>query len=409
MLEQEKVVVTGIGLVTPVGIGTTNAWQSILACKNGFGTVQSFDTSKYRVHVGAEINDFNFADHCPELAKNYYGRTTQLAIVGAKLALENAGLQNSDLTDLRKGVAMGTTSGEPNQVERFNNHRIAEQWDQLGAEYMDTYPCHSIPSNVANTFGFHDLAPIMLPAACAAGNYAIAHATDCIRRNEADMILAGGADSFSRITYTGFARLIAIAPEICRPFDKERKGMIPGEGSGFLVLESLTSARKRGANIIAEIAGYGTSCDAHHMTGSHPKGDGAIRAMKRALKDSKLTTSDVSYICAHGTGTKSNDVNETIGIKNLFGDNAKDVAISSIKSMLGHTMGAASAIEAGICALAIKNNILPPTANYETPDPACDLDYIPNAPREGKVSVAMNNAYAFGGANASVILKEFNN
>jgi len=220
-------------------------------------------------------------------------------------------------------------------------------------------------------------------------------------------MLAGGADSFSRITYTGFARLGAIAPEICQPFDRHRKGMIPGEGSGVLVLEPLDRARKRHARIYAEVAGYGLSCDAHHMTAAHPLGEGAARAMEQALADSSMTPEDVSYISAHGTGTPTNDRLETIAVKRLFKDAAYRIPISSIKSMLGHTMGAASAIEAAVCALAVFNDRVPPTINLHEPDPDCDLDYVPNHARELQVNVAMNNAYAFGGNNASLILRKW--
>jgi 3-oxoacyl-[acyl-carrier-protein] synthase II len=219
-------------------------------------------------------------------------------------------------------------------------------------------------------------------------------------------MLAGGADAFSRITYTGFSRLGAIAPEVCQPFDRNRKGMIPGEGAGMVVLEPLDRARARGARIYAEVAGYGLSCDAHHMTAAHPEGRGAARAMQRALAESGLGPEDVSYISAHGTGTPTNDRLESLAVKRVFGDAARRVPISSIKSMLGHTMGAASAIETAVCALAIFFDRIPPTMNLVEPDPECDLDCVPNVARELTVKVAMNNAYAFGGNNASVILRK---
>jgi 3-oxoacyl-[acyl-carrier-protein] synthase II len=219
-------------------------------------------------------------------------------------------------------------------------------------------------------------------------------------------MLAGGSDSFSRITYTGFAQLGAIAPEVCQPFDRHRKGMIPGEGAGVLVLEPLASAMRRGARIYAEVSGYGLSCDAHHMTAAHPNGDGAVGAMQQALAQSSITPEDINYISAHGTGTATNDRLETLAVKRLFGDSAYRVPMSSIKSMLGHTMGAASAIEAAVCALVVYHDRIPPTINLREPDPECDLDYVPNCAREHTVQVAMNNAYAFGGNNASLILRK---
>jgi 3-oxoacyl-[acyl-carrier-protein] synthase II len=244
----------------------------------------------------------------------------------------------------------------------------------------------------------------MIPTACAAGNYAIAHAVDVLRAGRADVMLAGGADAFSRITYTGFHRLGAIAPERCQPFDRNRKGMIPGEGAALLVLEPLERALARGARVYAELAGYGLSCDAHHMTAAHPEGDGAARAMERALADAGASPGEVDYISAHGTGTPTNDRLEILAVRRVFGEAARRTPMSSIKSMIGHTMGAASAIEAAVCALAVAEGRIPPTMNLEEPEE--DLDFVPNAAREHRVGLAMNNAYAFGGNNASVILRK---
>jgi 3-oxoacyl-[acyl-carrier-protein] synthase II len=258
-----------------------------------------------------------------------------------------------------------------------------------------------IPAHVAIEF---DLTgpTIMIPNACAAGNYAVGYGFDMIRAGRVDMMLAGGADAFSRIPYMGFARLGAIAPERCQPFDKNRKGMVPGEGAAVLVLEPLDSAIARGATIYAEVLGYGASCDSHHMTAAHPQADGAIRAMSAALSQSGLTTADVDYISAHGTGTPTNDRIESLAVRTLFGAGAPNVPMSSIKSMLGHTMGAASAIEALACAMALHTGWIPPTINHEEPDPDCGLDIVPNQARKTDPKVALNNAYAFGGNNASL-------
>ena len=230
---------------------------------------------------------------------------------------------------------------------------------------------------------------------------------DVLQAGGADVMLAGGADAFSRITYTGFHRLGAIAPDVCRPFDKNRAGMIPGEGAAILVLETEEGARRRGGRIYAEVAGYGLSCDAWHMTGPHPDGDGAARAMRLALRNSQSNLEDVGYICAHGTGTKASDKAETKAVKQVFDGQAWRIPMSSIKSMLGHTMGAASAIEAAVCVLTLSEGKIPPTANWETPDPECDLDYVTSGAREQEVDVVMNNAYAFGGNNASIVLKRY--
>ncbi len=405
----QRIAVTGIGAVTPVGTGRAELWESLLAGRSGFSPVASFDTSRHSVHLGAEIHGFRPEDHLRRLDPARLGRASQLAVAAARLALADAGLDPDGVESwgdpARAGVSMGTTSGEPLEIERLDDCILADDLPRAGASFIDLYPCHVIAGHVAAEIGFEGV-NTMIPAACAAGNYAIAHAVDLLRAGRADLMLAGGADSFSRITYTGFARLGAIAPEVVQPFDRYRKGMIPGEGAGVVVLEPLSRALARGATIYAEVAGYGLSCDAHHMTAAHPEGDGAARAMRRALAESGLEPEDVDYISAHGTGTPTNDRLETIAVKRVFGAAAPRIPISSVKSMLGHTMGAASAIEAAVCALAVSADRIPPTMNLVEPDPECDLDYVPNVARARRVGVAMNNAYAFGGNNASLILKK---
>ena len=402
---QSRVVITGIGVVTSVGTGREQFWESILAGRCGVSAVESFDTGGYVVHRGAEVKDFDAAAFLIRLDATRLGRAAQLAAAAARLALGDAGLDADSLDPLRAGVSMGTTSGEPREVERFNDSYVRDELDKVGVEFIGRYPCHLISAHVAEELGFAG-PNVMIPNACAAGNYAIAHAFDQLRWGRADVMVAGGADAFSRITYTGFTRLGAVAPERCQPFDRNRRGMIPGEGAGVLVLEPFRHARARGARIYAEVAGYGLSCDAHHMTAAHPEGDGAARAMHRALEESGMRPEDVDYISAHGTGTPTNDRLETVAVKRLFREHAYRVPMSSVKSMLGHAMGAAAAIEAAVCALAVHCDRIPPTINLEEPDPECDLDYVPNRARAHRVRVAMNNAYAFGGNNASLILKK---
>jgi len=402
---QSRVVVTGIGVVTSIGTGREQFWENLLAGRCGISVVESFDTGGFGVHRGGEVKGFEAARHLRRLDASRAGRASQFAAAAARLALADAGIEPDALDPLRAGVSMGTTSGEPQEVERFDDSYVARELDRVGAEFIGRYPCHLISAHVAEELGFAGV-NVMIPTACAAGNYAVAHAFDVLRAGRADVMVAGGSDAFSRITYTGFARLGAVAPERCQPFDRNRKGMIPGEGAGVLVLEPLRRALARGARVYAEVAGYGLSCDAHHMTAAHPEGDGAARAMRRALEESRTPPEAVSYVSAHGTGTPTNDRLETIAVKRLFGEHAYRVPVSSVKSMLGHTMGAASAIEAAVCALAVRTNRIPPTVNLEEPDPECDLDYVPNRAREHMVNVAMNNAYAFGGNNASLVLKK---
>jgi 3-oxoacyl-[acyl-carrier-protein] synthase II len=404
MKMRPAVVVTGLGMVTSIGTGQEEFWDALIAGRCGFGPVKSFDTSKYSVHLGAEIVDFNPTQYVFKLDPSTIGRASHLAIAAARLALQDASfdlnLESIDRT--QAGVCVGTTSGEPHFIERFDDQYLQKDMSKLDKAFIRGYPCHVVPGHVAAELGFAGEV-MMIPTACAAGNYAIAHACDLLRAGRARTMLAGGADCFSRITYTGFARLGAIAPEICQPFDRNRKGMVPGEGAAMLLLELKEDAIARGAHIYCEVAGYGLSCDAHHMTAAHPQGEGASRAISLALKQSGVSPEAVDYISAHGTGTPTNDRLETIAVKKAFGDLAYKIPISSIKSMLGHTMGAASAIEAAVCALAITHQQIPATMNLHNPDPECDLDYVPNIARKRNVSVAMNNAYAFGGNNSSLV------
>lgn len=402
----QRVVITGIGIFSSIGTGCDDFWQALLSGHSGISPVESFDTSKYHVHVGGEIKAFSPESYVSSLCAQEIGRTSQLGIAASKLALLDSGIETESIDLTRAAISMGTTSGEPNEIERFDECVVGENLDAAGAEMLTVYPCHNIAASIASELQFKGR-NTMIPAACAAGTYAIAHAFDMLRLGQADLVLAGGADSFSRITYSGFAQLKAIAPEKCQPFDKNRKGMIPAEGAGVLVLEPLDRALSRNARVYAEVVGYGLSCDAYHMTGGHPEELGSVKAMNNAILESGMRPEDVDYISAHGTGTPTNDAHETLAVKKVFGDAAKNIPISSIKSMLGHTMGAASAIETAVCALTTFHNRVPPTMNMEEPDPDCDLDYVPNVAREHRVDIAMNNAYAFGGVNASLMVRKF--
>lgn len=405
----EKIVVTGLGLVTPVGHDRVSTWNALLEGVDGIGEVESFDTSKHSNHRGGEVKGFDPAPRFRRLDPQAVGRASRLAVAAAREAVDDAGLhfgggQGAGYAPHRVGVAMGTTSGEPGEVEDLDDHWLGGSLNELGA-FAHLYPSHVIAGHVAAELELEGVVT-MLPAACAAGNYAVGFAYDALRTGRADAMLAGGADAFSRITYTGFARLGAIAPEICQPFDRDRQGMMPGEAGALLVLERESAARRRGAKIYAEVAGYGLSCDAHHMTAAHPEGDGAARAMQQALRFAAMDAGDISYVSAHGTGTPTNDRLETKAVRRVFGD--RRVPVSSIKSMIGHTMGAASAIESAVCCLAVSEDRVPPTIHFQEPDPDCDLDCVPNEARELPVQAAMNNAYAFGGNNASVIFRKLN-
>jgi 3-oxoacyl-[acyl-carrier-protein] synthase II len=403
-----RVVITGIGVISPVGTGKEIFWSALLEGKSGIGPVTAFDSSNFAAHIGAEVRDFNPGCHVKKQRPDDMGRASQMAIGATRLAIADSGLELDSIPRRRIGVSMGTTSGEPLFIEQYNDARKEGGDGAITAECMGRYPCHVIPTHVAIEFDLRGPS-LIIPTACAAGNYAIGYGFDLIRTGRADLMLAGGADAFSRIPYMGFARLGAIAPERCQPFDKNRKGMVPGEGSGVLVLEPLDRALARGAKIYAEVLGYGVSCDSHHMTAAHPQADGAIRAMSAALKESGMGIGDIDYISAHGTGTPTNDRVESLAVRTLFAEHATGVPMSSIKSMLGHTMGAASAIEAAACALALDTGWIPPTINHEEPDPDCGLDIVPNEARLTNPCVILNNAYAFGGNNASLCLGRYEN
>jgi 3-oxoacyl-[acyl-carrier-protein] synthase II len=402
----QRVVVTGIGVVTAIGERRSTFWTNLLSGRSGFSPVTAFDTTAYPVHMGAEIRGFRAEDYIKRLAASSMGRASQFAIAASRLAVEDSGIDlDAECAD-RLGVVMGSTSGEPHFIEALDDVVIAGRQHEVDRRFVQQYPSHMIAAHVAAELRVGGVA-LTVPTACAAGNAALAYACRAIRSGAADVMLAGGADAFSRITYTGFSRLGAVAPERCQPFDRRRKGIIPGEGAGVLLLEPSDRAMARGACIYAEIAGYGLSCDAHHMTSGHPAGDGAVRAMHTALRAAGLGPKDISYISAHGTGTTVNDRLETLAIKRVFGRAAYTIPVSSIKSMLGHAMGAASAIEAATCAMAVHTDRIPPTMHLDEPDPACDLDYVPNHARTHRVLAAMNNAYAFGGNDTCVLFTKF--
>jgi 3-oxoacyl-[acyl-carrier-protein] synthase II len=277
---------------------------------------------------------------------------------------------------------------------------------QIPATLPRQYPCGVISANLAREFHFSG-PNIMIPTACAAGNYALGYASDLIRLGRADCVLSGGSDPFSRIAFTGFNRLLATTAEACRPFSKNRDGMAVAEGAGMLIVEELGHARERGARIYAEILGYGLGCDAFSMTIPAPDGVGGIIALRAAFRHAGVSPEQVDYVCAHGTGTQENDRVETLIVKEVFGSHAATVPVSSVKSMLGHTMGAASAIEAVASVLMLEHQALLPTINYEEPDPECDLDYVPNEAREAKLSTVVSNAYAFAGNTSAIVLRKF--
>ncbi len=400
-----RVVITGIGVISSIGIGWENFWNSLLNGKSGISPVTSFDTSNHFTHNGGEVHNFNPEEFIPKEKLPKLNRASQLALAAAKLAVKDAGLNTDSMSEITIGTCIGTTMGSVQTVEIINELTVKQkQMNNIPNDLVSQVPTHSTPSSVAKELGIHG-PNMMFSTACAAGNYAIGYGFDLIMLCKADVVLAGGSDPFSKVAFTGFNQLSAVAPEKCQPFDKNRKGMMVAEGAGILVLESLENAFKRKAPIYAEILGYGLSCDAQHMT--QPSVEGISKCIIKAMSESGIKKEDVDYISAHGTGTPANDRTECAAIKEVFGPLYKKIPASSIKSMLGHTMGAASALEAITCALVVKNNVIPPTINFDTPDPECDIDCVPNQARRQEVNIALNNSYAFGGNNASLVLKKY--
>ncbi len=398
---KNRVVITGIGVVSSIGIGKDAFWNSLLEGKSGISPVESFDTSGHFTHMGGEVKLFRPEEFIPKERLKLMNRATQMALTATKLALVDSSLKPEELARCRVGVSQGTTLGAAQTIEEVNLSIIKHE--ALSKRLFYQIPTYTVPAMLSREFGFTGPC-FMFSTACAAGNYAIAYAYDLLRLGRADVVIAGASDPMSRIEYTGFNQFKAVAPEICQPFDKDRKGMMLAEGAGILVLESLENAKRRGADIYAEILGYGLSCDARHMT--TPSVEGIAECMRKALREAGITIEDVDYISAHGTGTRANDKNESAAIKAVFGRLTENIPVSSIKSMLGHTMGAASALEAIACTLAVKHDIIPPTINFETPDPECDIDCVPNRARKQAVNIALNNSYAFGGNNASLVFKK---
>jgi len=400
----ERIVITGLGVISSIGIGWEEFWYNLLKGKSGISPISSFDTTNHFTHYGGEVKNFKPEEFISSDKLKILSRASQMTLAASKLALRDANLLANEISNMRVGICVGTTMGSVQTSEMINELIVLHGCSDFNEDIIHQVPTHSTSSAVAREFTVHG-PNIMFSTACAAGNYAIGYGYDLIRFGRADIVLAGGADPLSKVAFTGFNQFSAVAPEKCQPFDKNRKGMMVAEGAGILVLESLESAIKRKTPAYAEILGYGLSCDAFHMTTSST--EGISQCMRKAMKEASITTEDVDYISAHGTGTLTNDRNESAAIKEIFGPRYKIIPVSSVKSMLGHTMGAASALETIVCSLAVKKDIIPPTINYETPDPECDVDCVPNQSRRHPITIALNNSYAFGGNNACLVLKKF--
>ncbi len=412
-MEMKRVVVTGVGAVTPVGNTAEEFWAALIAGKSGIGPITRFDTTGYPTRIAGEVRGFEPLKYIDKKDDRKFDPFLKYAIACAVMAVEDAGLKVDTVDGARFGVLVGSGIG--------GIGTLLEQYDILKERGIDRVSPFFVPMIIINmasgviSMRFGAKGPnSSVVTACATGNHAIGDAMKIIQRDDADVMIAGGAEAIILpLTIAGFCQMKAMSTrndeptKASRPFDADRDGFVCGEGGGLLVLESLEHAVRRDARIYAEVVGYGMTGDAHHMTAPDPEGDGAARAMGAALRDAGLGASAVGYINAHGTSTPYNDKFETLAIKRVFGEHARKLAVSSTKSMTGHLLGAAGGIEAIATALAIHYGILPPTMNYEKPDPDCDLDYIPNQARKQDVEVALSNAFGFGGTNATLVFQKY--
>ncbi|OHD10635.1 MAG: hypothetical protein A2086_05505 [Spirochaetes bacterium GWD1_27_9] len=403
-MEKRKVVITGIGAISPLGLSMEETWANLIDGKNGVKELERFASEEYRAHKAGEVYGFDINNFINDKNLKNIGLCSQFGVAAAKMALDNANLKLTD-TD-RIGVVIGTTMGDVQELEKVDEDYFYKGIDAINPKSMLNYPANEIAKNIASVFGFYG-PNNTFTTACAAGNYAYGYAYDCIQDGTADIMVAGGADVLSRVAFAGFNRLFAVAPDVCQPFCLDRKGMMVSEGAAFLIMESEESAKKRGTKILAEFLGYALSCDAFDITIPHEEGKGAIAVMSSAIKNAGIKTTDINYINTHGTGTKENDRVESLAIKEVFKEHSIKLSISSTKSMLGHLMGASSAIEGAICVKVLQENIIPPTINFTTPDPDCDLDIVPNIAKKKQVDFVMSNAFAFGGNNACIIMKKW--
>jgi 3-oxoacyl-[acyl-carrier-protein] synthase II len=395
-----RVFVTGVGVVSSIGLGREAFFRALEAGASGISPVASFDPSSLGRQYAGEAKEFDPKDHLTSAEQRRMGRCSAMALGAARMAVSDASLDVPAIAGPRTAVVLGTTMGEAQILAELDREWILGGPKAVSRALIPRYGSTLLPIHVARALGAQGMV-LTLPAACAAGNYAIGFAADLIRAGRADVVVTGAAELLQELQFSGFVRLAAMAQERCQPFDLNRQGLLLGEGAGILILESEKHAMAREARVLAEVGGYGLSCDAYHITRPHPEAAGSVSAMRAAIERSGLRPTDVDFINAHGTGTKHNDAAEAKVVREVFGEGARaNVPISSMKSMLGHCMGAASALEAIGCVFTIQHGIYPPTIGYETPDPDCDLDIVANVARRGKSDVILNNALAFGGYNA---------
>lgn len=410
---EKRVVITGMGIISPLGIGVEKNWEAICQGKSGIVPITKFDTIDFACKIAGEVKGFNPEDFMDKKEAKKMDVFIQYALASGKMAIQDSQLKIDESNADRVGVMVGAGIGGLSTIEKYHSILLKHGPKKITPFFIPMLIVNLAPGQISIYFGARGPNSSVVTA-CATGNHSIGEAFRIIQRGDADAMIAGGAEAvITPLAVGGFSSMKALTtrnhePEkASRPFDKDRDGFVMAEGAGVLILEDLQHALKRGANIHAEIIGFGCNADAHHISAPSPNGVGAARCMGITIKDAEISYDAVDYVNAHGTSTPLNDMSETMSMKLVFKDHAKKVAISSTKSMTGHLLGAAGGIEAIYSILAIKHGVIPPTINYETPDPECDLDYVPNTAREAKVRVVMSNSFGFGGTNATLIFKEF--
>ena len=413
MEARRRVVITGLGAVTPLGNTAEEFWGGLIQGKSGIGPITRFDTTGFPTRIAGEVKGFDALKYVDKKDDRKLDLYLKYALACAVMAVEDAGLDPAKEDANRFGVLVGSGIGGISTLLDSHKVLLDKGPDRVSPFFIPMLIINMASGLISMRFGARGPNSSVVTA-CATGNHAIGDASRVIERGDADVMIAGGAEAIIiPLTIAGFCQMKAMSTrndeptKASRPFDADRDGFVCGEGGGLLILEALEHAERRGARIYAELIGYGMTGDAHHMTAPDPEGDGAARAMVAALRDAGIAASDVGYINAHGTSTPYNDKFETLAIKRVFGEHASKLAVSSTKSMTGHLLGAAGGIEAIATTLAIHHGILPPTINYDTPDPDCDLDYVPNQPRKQEVEVALSNAFGFGGTNAILAFRKF--
>ncbi|MCL0028217.1 beta-ketoacyl-ACP synthase II [Peptococcaceae bacterium] len=409
----KRVVVTGMGVISPIGTGLNKFWEALISGASGVDRITQFDASDYKVQIAGEVKDFNVGDYIDKKEARRMDRFVQFAVAASKMATDDAGLDLNNEDSERIGVVIGSGIGGISTVFEQSKILLERGPGRVSPLTVPMKIINMASGQVAMAFGFKGFNSSVVTA-CASSNNAIGDSFRLLKNGELDVIVTGGTEAaIVPISIAGFSAMKALSTyndepqKASRPFDAKRDGFVMGEGAGILVLETLEHAKARGAKIYAEIVGYGVTCDAYHITAPDPEGLGAAKAMKKAMDEAGLTPEDISYINAHGTSTPLNDKLETLAIKKVFGKRAYDILISSIKSMIGHLLGAAGGVEAVASVLTVFHGIIPPTINYENPDPECDLDYVPNKARESQINAVLSNNLGFGGHNVTIAFKKY--